>query len=323
MKLATETFPSEVFDVHVFHFELNLIPLQELAPNCERRFLVVSFSFKLFLSHFHFHPLVLEEFCRVKERKQFFVFQFWFCSNRKEKKIRQINRKNFWHLKKKKTLKFKRFVVGVVFKTKIINKKNLQDFNNSKKTRTFAQLNCEKCATKPKKNIAQFSIFLNKFLIFFFPFFHFIVFYLRLNARSLSLSPSENLFHISFSEILSVARLGPRGASQILWVSETRTSIAHANVSWLEFADERNEGQEAEAKARAKRRRYKHTYKTYTYIQLFFYSFDFREKTFCETIKKSSMMRRFARQLGSLRWLFLLCCYPHLFTHSFWHAVKA
>lgn len=57
-----------------------------------------------------------------------------------------------------------------------------------------------------------------------------------------------------------MARIGPWGASQILWVSETRTSIAHANVSRLEFADECNEGQEAEAKARAKRRRYK----TYT-----------------------------------------------------------
>lgn len=54
-----------------------------------------------------------------------------------------------------------------------------------------------------------------------------------------------------------VARLGSRGASQILWVSETRTAIAHANVSWLEFADEHYKRKEAEAKARTKRRRYK------------------------------------------------------------------
>lgn len=39
---------------------------------------------------------------------------------------------------------------------------------------------------------------------------------------------------------LSVARFGSRGASKILWVSETRTSIAHANVSRLELANECN-----------------------------------------------------------------------------------
>jgi len=105
--------------------------------------------------------------------------------------------------------------------------------------------------------------------------FHFIV--LLIIARGPSLKHTHTQTWTKLKS-LSVARLGPWGASQILWVSETRTSIAHANVSRLEFADECNEGQEAEAKARTKRRRYKHTNSHSTVlIQKYFISLLFDE----------------------------------------------
>lgn len=126
------------------------------------------------------------------------------------------------------------------------------------KVKNFAQLFTPFCI---KKTLEKKLNFLYFFFPFLFSFHYFIIF--ALTPRPPSRNLEKNL------QNLSVARLGPRGASQILWVSKTRTSIAHANVSGLEFADERNEGQEAEAKARAKRRRYK------THITIHFFNFSF------------------------------------------------
>lgn len=97
-----------------------------------------------------------------------------------------------------------------------------------------------------------------------------------------------------------MARIGPWGASQILWVSETRTSIAHANVSRLEFADECNEGQEAEAKARAKRRRYK------TYTNSFNCFTNHFSLLFDEDLRKLCAFNI----LGNFSVFFSLFCYP-------------
>lgn len=125
-----------------------------------------------------------------------------------------------------------------------------------------------------KQNISKwFFIFLSPF------FFHFIVYNSLLLASNylnkcrMLLHPTKHANTITklckwskhetiklkkcWITFYKVARLGSRGASQILWVSETRTAIAHANVSWLEFADEHYKRKEAEAKARTKRRRYK------------------------------------------------------------------
>lgn len=146
-------------------------------------------------------------------------------------------------------------------------------FNNSKEMCNWTRLAREQ--KLPAKKLAQlFTLFVLKntkknqiSYIFFFPFLFvslFPIFALSLPTRPLGISNKK-------IENLSVARLGPRGASQILWVSKTRTSIAHANVSGLEFADERNEGQEAEAKARAKRRRYNKK----THITIHFFNFLF------------------------------------------------
>lgn len=139
-------------------------------------------------------------------------------------------------------------------------------------------------------------------------FFHFII------SQFLRSSPARPL-GISKKKLqnLSVARLGPRGASQILWVSKTRTSIAHANVSGLEFADERNEGQEAEAKARAKRRRYK------THITIHFFNFSFLG-SWCEILNPNNAKLNNAKICAPIRepfscvfFEFLLYCNPPKF----------
>lgn len=53
-----------------------------------------------------------------------------------------------------------------------------------------------------------------------------------------------------------VARAGPRGAGQILWVGATRAPAAHAALSGLVVASQRDPRQEEEAQTRPPRRRY-------------------------------------------------------------------
>lgn len=54
-----------------------------------------------------------------------------------------------------------------------------------------------------------------------------------------------------------VARVGPRGAGQVLWAGKTRTSAAHAAVSWLVIACQCLSWQEEEAQTRPCRRRWR------------------------------------------------------------------
>lgn len=166
---------------HCFcHFTLKSVDLT--GNNCERRFLVVSFSFKagshaerlrsgswkcraecisviawpltcLSSDDFHFQE---RSFFALKKAVLFLFFDLF------PRKIHENNRRKILAFDKKNQLE--KFVVGVVFKTWTKHTfffEKLQDFNNSKnKTRTFlCSWHKKKRNVPPKKNLRHFRWF--------------------------------------------------------------------------------------------------------------------------------------------------------------------